>query len=669
MYSYHFIQPFLLRILVSFIFVFVSLVDLFSQCDNQIQFPSQTINVNSGFFILVSNIWAQEYCLSTNYINGNTYSFNSSINSDYLTIRKASDNSVIMHGTSPLNMIYQSEYGNIEIHVNTNSNCGTQQDIRALTVNSFCYNTILYPTEYLFMSCGENLIADDIFAGNYFNTSGYTIGKEVVFESSNPNDYITLRKSNGELIAHDETPLTITYQESYGIISVHINKNEDCEKRDVARTITINKACVCNNNYQDSNDTISISCGNNIINETQSSGYYNLTTGYIDNKTYVFNSSIRTDQITLRSSIDNSLILEGISPLNLTYYNFMGDIEMHINPNSYCGTDNLSRITSVFVDCTCDALSFSGSLDYVSCADTTLIQAFAGESKNSTGYEVGQQYTFSSSIPTDFITLRNTSNNTFLASGPSPFTYVLNENIAQIEIHLFSDSICGEDFNVLRDLEVYAECSCYNPNKWPYNVKILSCDTNIISTEQYAGEYNESTGYIHGRNVTYTSSVPTDYIILKKSIGKSIISEGSTPLSIIYDSLMGDIEMHLNTDNMCGIQYTNRTTAIILECIDQDSDGIEDFFDNCLEVANPLQSDFDQDGIGDVCDQDEISTINVGIGTEEPSEKLHIKDGSIYIDKPFEGVIFKTLSGSCIKLSVSASGDFTATPIDCPRSN
>lgn len=79
---------------------------------------------------------------------------------------------------------------------------------------------------------------------------------------------------------------------------------------------------------------------------------------------------------------------------------------------------------------------------------------------------------------------------------------------------------------------------------------------------------------------------------------------------------MGFIEMHINTDSFCGIQEINRTINIIRECIDLDTDGVDDAIDNCPGISNLFQSDLDQDGIGDACDEDESTLNNVGIGVE-----------------------------------------------------
>lgn len=51
-----------------------------------------------------------------------------------------------------------------------------------------CNNFNLYPFGSQILVCGENLIADDVFAGDYFQTSGYVEGKAVLFIFLSPND-------------------------------------------------------------------------------------------------------------------------------------------------------------------------------------------------------------------------------------------------------------------------------------------------------------------------------------------------------------------------------------------------------------------------------------------------------------------------------------------------
>ena len=54
---------------------------------------------------------------------------------------------------------------------------------------------------------------------------------------------------------------------------------------------------------------------------------------------------------------------------------------------------------------------------------------------------------------------------------------------------------------------------------------------------------------------------------------------------------------------------------------DADDDGTTNGIDNCVFVYNPDQSDVDNDGIGDVCDQDFVSFTDISPVAPGPDRK------------------------------------------------
>ncbi|MBK9737129.1 MAG: hypothetical protein IPO92_20125 [Saprospiraceae bacterium] len=103
---------------------------------------------------------AAYYINSYDYQMAGSYTYTSSIPTDYFTLRKSSDNSYITSGQSPLTLDYSQDYGNIEIHVSSDAICNTSYDQRTVTVSGVCHcqNIFPFPDFITDIQCGPTII-------------------------------------------------------------------------------------------------------------------------------------------------------------------------------------------------------------------------------------------------------------------------------------------------------------------------------------------------------------------------------------------------------------------------------------------------------------------------------------------------------------------------------
>jgi hypothetical protein len=226
---------------------------LAAQCDNATLYPSATYTLALGANTITVAQYAGEYNVTTGYIVGTACNYVSSKITDFITLRRASDNVVIAYGVTPLNIIYAASMGNIEMHVSANAACGTENINRATTITMSiytpCNNAFQYPAAVTAVFMGSNEIATSQWAGDYNVTTNYTAGANCSFTSNNITDFITLRKaSDNAVIAYGVTPVNITYSASMGNIKMHINTNAFCGVENVNRTTTITMSVLNDDN-------------------------------------------------------------------------------------------------------------------------------------------------------------------------------------------------------------------------------------------------------------------------------------------------------------------------------------------------------------------------------------------------------------------------------------
>jgi hypothetical protein len=228
-------------------------------------------------------------------------------------------------------------------------------------------------------------------------------------------------------------------------------------------------------------------------------------------------------------------------------------------------TINIFWLNKNLAQCDNTAQWPTGPAVSVACGTNTIINnIFAGEFSLTTGYQDQSNLTFSSSVTTDYITLRKASDNALIASGPSPLTIMYLASYGNVEVHINTNVSCGTNFVVTRVSSVNMICGCNNGSKYPSNDIDVVLGVNTLSTIQWAGDYNVTKGYLHEALCTYASSVATDFITLRKVSTNQILASGISPVNLTYDATMGSIEMHINTNASCGTQNSNRTTTLTM---------------------------------------------------------------------------------------------------------
>ncbi len=176
--------------------------------------------------------------------------------------------------------------------------------------------------------------------------------------------------------------------------------------------------------------------------------YVNVTSG----ETYKFTSSVATDFFTISTDDGLTSTVSGTQPLTWVS-TVTGEIRVHLNTNIACGTEDVERITNVI----CGTLCLNG---YLYPADTLIFDlcngteevftqdTWPGEYSNIQVY-ASNNYTFSSSVATDYITLTSNNGTTAYAVGTGSVVFTPTTDEV-IRFYLHTDSDCGTS-NVPRE--------------------------------------------------------------------------------------------------------------------------------------------------------------------------------------------------------------------------
>ena len=130
----------------------------------------------------------------------------------------------------------------------------------------------------------------------------------------------------------------------------------------------------------------------------------------------------------------------------------------------------------------------------------------------------------------------------------------------------------------------------------------------------------------------YGEEAPTTYTV-PASINSTIGSNYTAIADDFWDYFQTFTDD--NGDNRVLLGSTSPPTT------DADADGVDDAIDNCPNTANTDQADYDQDGVGDLCDT--------------PDSKVIVDLGTLYT-KDAEGILMKGRDDNCYLLYIDMQG-------------
>ncbi len=372
------------------------LVSLFSinnsygQCIQPAQYGTRTLSAVVSGSETITCSFAGEYGIWNGAVYGNTYTFSSTIGTDFLTISAAPGGPALAWGTQPL--VYTSTVtGTLYVHVSNNSGCGTDQSCHDITGTTTalappgCTNGISYGTGALSAVVSGSSTIFCNFADEYGTWNGAVTGNTYNFVSTTPTDFLTIHTGtpNGPIVATGTQPLTWT-SNTTGTIYVHVNTNSACGTNGACRDITGITTAIyipgCTNGISYGTAALSGVVGGSSFIDCNYAGEYGTWNGAVTGNTYNFTSTIATDYLTIHTGTPNGpIVASGTQPLSWVS-NTTGTIYVHVNTNSACGAQNTCRDITATTNTasTTSVLTPSTGSNSISCGQSVTLCTHAG---------------------------------------------------------------------------------------------------------------------------------------------------------------------------------------------------------------------------------------------------------------------------------------------------
>lgn len=504
--------------------------------------------------IISTSMWAGQYS-NINILPNKTYTFTSSVATDFITVRDELTSLAYASGTTPLVWSSGANTTELKVFIHTNSSCGSQNVNRTFRITCQSAASCAGPSAYSISSITGTSAIINWVAASPAPSSGY----QYYYNTTNATPTAGTTPSGSTTT----TPLSLTGLTANTTYYFWVRSN--CGSSQGAWVFgnnftTVGASAGCTNGLLYPADTFTPTCFGNdevIVTDAYTGEYANINISA--NTQYTFKSSVTSDYITITNANASVIYTAGNTPLVWLSGSNSGVIRYYFHSNNACATQNADRTKYIACQAATSCNSPSGlSVSAVTTSGATLNWT-AANPVPSNGY---QYYLSTSSTPPTAATVvtGNTAANSTGLTGLNPST----------QYHFWVRSNCGLSqgtwigpYNFMTPDVIVTGCTDSIWPQFPATTYVPSCTgaTETIVTNAYCNEYSVIS-ILPNKQYTFSSSTPTDFITISDSNGSVVRASGTTPIVWLSGANTGLIRYYFHTDSSCGDSAAERSKFI-----------------------------------------------------------------------------------------------------------
>lgn len=193
----------------------------------------------------------------------------------------------------------------------------------------------------------------------------------------------------------------------------------------------------------------------------------------------------------------------------------------------------------------------------------TIFCQYAGEYGTWNGLNAGTVYRVTSTVTTDFMTIRSGSpGGTVVAMGVGAVSFTAPTTTTYY-IHVSTNCLCGTA-NACRDITLLASSACNMFSAYGSGNAPTTSTPVTLASCAYAGEYATMSSTAAFTGYTATSTVTSDYLTIRQGTPSGpVVAAGNTPLNW-YSTAAGTYYVHTASNSSCGTNTSCRNITMAL---------------------------------------------------------------------------------------------------------